>query len=374
MFNFISPENKIVRIPGKQANLLNDKTEEFVLIRSFSNPLAYYEINKTKKICSCPAFQKSKRICKHLRKALNLPSPGFSKSLLKSALQKSIRRNETVKAVKIANIFLAKDFADCVKRLLVISIEDVLPFSGYIELTELAKASSRKSFVATQSDRHFILSIVERLASCKYRDYEYMNILHGRIERKLPYYEQGHLPKNEDDLLQALRWRSGFGMQGDKKMFHIAIGILYEKFKSKKADLKYYDSLLPKPKIDYNKINIQEDKNDIPIEAVDHHCFFSFEKILLRKPFIRNLFVKEFGNIIYTEMQNHLNQIIWRLRSGVNLKKDITTNKPFDWLTDGEEEGVYSKENAEKYRRIFKEIETEVDNLSQWYLTKAVEF
>lgn len=70
-----------------------------VMLKSFTAPDIFYEVDKDALTCTCPAFN-ANRHCKHLealgcykmRKATLSPRPSFSQAL--SALVKSIRLRE----------------------------------------------------------------------------------------------------------------------------------------------------------------------------------------------------------------------------------------------------------------------------------------
>ena len=90
-------------------NLFGD---EIVRLTSFTDDSIGYEINKTKKTCTCPHFTKNggKVVCKHLKHILGIKDKkevkkksynGINPSLVKSALQKADKEKYARKSANV---------------------------------------------------------------------------------------------------------------------------------------------------------------------------------------------------------------------------------------------------------------------------------
>ena len=137
-----------------EKNLLG---EEIIRVKSFTDDNIEYTVNKNNKTCTCPNFQKRKILCKHLKKVLGIAdeSTGFSKSLLKSAMQKAVRRGCVMEAVKCSKIHLKKNCNDFWRRLAIVVVEDVILHPEYRRIVDLASRSSAKSYVPNEEDEKF---------------------------------------------------------------------------------------------------------------------------------------------------------------------------------------------------------------------------
>jgi hypothetical protein len=347
--------------------------EKIYYVRSFTDESKYYEINKTRKLCSCPAFQKKKKLCKHLKKVLGIEDvSGFSVSLLKSALQKSIRRNLPLQSVKIAKKMIKKDAKSFLRRLGVIIIEDVMLHPDFERLIELASDSSDKDFVLSKENEKFCLELVEQLARCLFRDVEFMEYQHGRKEIDLPI-SFDDLEGEELKLVKALRWRSGLGgMKGDMEMLRLSARIWTRRFQNgelRASELKKY---FPKPESNYSEIPERDSSDDILLEAVDFHVLKSIPKMILRKKQLKEKLMQESGLVNDSQLIDLLVRVIWRMRSGINYKLDFQTKKVFEWL-EVSEDSIYDKSEKEKYMKIYKIINSDLDRISLWYINKSLE-
>jgi hypothetical protein len=366
----ILKQQKIVRL--KNFNKIPAKHKVY-FVRSYAEETKFYEVNKTRRECACPHFQETKKLCKHLKKVLGIEDvSGFSVSLLKSALQKSIRRNLPLQSVKIAKKMIKKDAKSFLRRLGVIIVEDVMLHPDFERLIELASDSSDKDFVLSKENEKFCLELVEQLARCLFRDVEFMEYQRGRKEIDLPI-SFDDLKGEELKLVKALRWRSGLGgMKGDMEMLRLSARIWTRRFQNgelRASELKKY---FPKPEIDYSEIPERDASDDILLEAVDFHVLKSIPKMILRKIHLKEKLMQVSGLINDSQLIDLLVSVIWRMRSGINYKLDFQTKKVFEWL-EVDEERIYDKSEKEKYKRIYKIINEDLDKISLWYINKSLE-
>ena len=128
--------------------------------------------------------------------------------MLKSLLQKAIRRMEAEVAVKAARELLILDMGAFLRRLPIICIEDVAPIQGLDVPIWLMTAHS-KGFILRREHVEYLLGFVEALAN---------------FPKKIRMYQEAKAGMGEksDPLLMCIRLRRAFGgMKGDMRMLSI---------------------------------------------------------------------------------------------------------------------------------------------------------
>ena len=98
---------------------------------------------------------------------------GLSVPVLKSCLQKAIRRQEVEVALRAAAELMKVSFREFIRRLTVIVLEDVMLRDSYPGLVWLLMAD-HKGFVPRREHVHFCLNAVRDLCECSLRDYAEM--------------------------------------------------------------------------------------------------------------------------------------------------------------------------------------------------------
>ena len=216
-------------------------------------------------------------------------------SILKSNLQKCIRRSKIKKAVRTGKLLLDIDPNELLRRLAIIYIEDVM-IDNYFNNIVWYMAAVSKGFVLSSNDKLIILNIIEYLAK-------------SEIKEEIPRidnldYNQYFSEMNSDILnynfnsIWSLILRSKYGgMKCDIRMINGALKI-YDQKKIKKIELEITN-------FDF-KLKIKE--KDIILEAIDFHC----SKI------IGILFKKK--KIDYSENYQIYKKCIWDHRSKITNK------------------------------------------------------
>lgn len=235
----------------------------------------YYREPKNKKSILLPKIE-----CK-----ANVP-------LLKSNLQKAVRRCQTEIAVKSALAIIQKEPIELLRRLPVIYIEDVCLMDSYPIVVWLMMAE--KEHTIDLNDIDILLHITKSLSECQ----NYYNEESSRsIDKKLIELSHKNLQdlENKDELL-CLYYRSQYGgMKGD--MLMLKNSIYYYSERPSEIEKTVYNS------IDYANLGLQL---DIIPEAIDFHPF----------PQMINMLVKQ------TNLDNNdIKQCIWFVESGVNVRK-----------------------------------------------------
>ena len=216
-----------------------------------------------------------------------------SQSVLASALQKNVRRKRVGPAYRVAKAMSRKNdtFIQCVRRLMIISIEDGtlhpdLPFLAWLMI------ALSKNFVASNLIKEEVCRIAGELAAQEFRDdgNDFDFVVDekdgekedddvGVVDDVLPplsaIQEKFGSNSEETHLLTSLIVRAQFGgMEGDVRMLKKFIRVWMRRFET--------DSLLWLDKIKSNSPPMDAKilkeisahpfvKFDIPLEAIDFH-------------------------------------------------------------------------------------------------------
>ena len=212
--------------------------------------------------------------------------------LLKSNLQKAVRRCQTDIAIKSALAIIQRDPLELLRRLPIIYIEDVCLMDSYPIVVWLMMAE--KEHPLDSNDIDILLNIVKTL--CETQTY-YDDSIDYTKEFELAHNNLQDL-ENKDSTL-AVYYRSQYGgMKGDMKMLRNSV---------------YYYSERPSEieKTIYDCINYAELGGNLEImpEAIDFHPFPQMIKTLVKQTNLDN---------------NDIKECIWFVESGVNIRKYYT--------------------------------------------------
>lgn len=332
-----------------------------VFVESFTNPEVKYVVNKTRQVCTCPASG-GKKICKHVRKVLHLPLPseqlGVQYSLLKSALQKCVRRNKTELAVRIAKDLMRGDMMQFLRRLPVIMIEDSLPHPDMHKIIPLIQRVGRKDEL-TVEEKSILLKLTADIANVKWRMFFGEDGTDPKWKDIKQYRGQGRglfstLPEAEKDIVGVVLYRSKIGgMKGDEGMLGLAVDELACRFGT--GDLsaaKLRDYFLQdewKGSTAWDDVKHDVLKREIPSEAVDGHIC-PIDKVIARE---------------YSLEPDDVFDAIWLMRSSVDVKKDIDLGRAVDWFDD-----LTGQKPRDVIEKRWERIRGRVENFSQWWIRK----
>lgn len=289
----------------------------------------------------------------------------YSPSLLKSALQKAVRRGEVDNALAITKSLLAKDQRACLRRLMVIVLEDGLLLPNYDKLAVLTDRVRQKGATLTEEDKSLILSMVADLTCLEWRDFEKDNPDYSKD------YKIAKLEDEELALVNAINYRANIGgYKGDTDMLRLFARVWNKRFAEGSWNIDKLKSYFTGESIEWADIPYAINA-DIPIEALDFHCT-AIGKILLKKPYVSNLIQqavpadKRQWAKPWTSDEDILNKVVWAFRSGVNYKKVLWTGEPVDWL----QADKIPEECWSDFKTIYGRIERELDGIAKWLLDK----
>lgn len=244
----------------------------------------------------------------------------YSIPLLKSNLQKAVRRCKSDIAISTSLYLIQNDLMSFLRRLPIIVIEDVCLIDSFPTIIWFMIAAD-KDYKLTSYDIDILLNIVWNL--CNIHSYYEDDVV--ICERELNHQLLENEPNNSDILL-AIYYRSLYGgMGGDMKMLRNSIEYY----------IKFPEKII---KTTFNNINYERISNthiDIIPESIDFHPFPHMIE-----------FVKQNSG---TSLPNQkIKEIIWFSLSGVNIRKKYTLDNSEKYSTSFHWRSI--KHSVEKFQ------------------------
>ena len=296
-------------------------------------------------------------------------------SLLKSMLQKNVRRCRPDAAVRIAAELIRCDWLQFIRRLPVIMLEDsflhpLLPAVIWLMLASSSSASQDTSpFVPSKDHIDLCLQVVWDIAQCKYRDAPFVFI----PAYKAPTRESvAQLPPFQQALVKSLMVRAAYGgMKCDVAMLCSHAGAWTQRFLSDSEGwCSLLDTVYPssergnsagnagmKVTISHRDIG-QIRPEDIILAGVDFHCTPILDYILTDSRILGAM--RETG---YTE--DDVKNAMWFFRSGVTYKMPIEPG------SETETKNNETRERAtQSLEKLWTVVEDPCDEWSVQFITK----
>ncbi len=215
--------------------------------------------------------------------------------LLKSNLQKAVRRKETLIALQTSILLMEQDMTQFLRRLPIICIEDVCALNTLPIMVWLMMAD--KDYRLTTHDKDIILNIIWTLCNTD----NYFQNIECKVEDREFTHEQLETHEPASDCLLALFYRAQYGgMGGDMAMLGNAV-CFYDNNPDEIVATSY-------GRVDYDAVVSVGYR--ILIEAVDFHCY----------PPILKYVAKNMEGLAETEVK----EMIWFAESGPNVRKKAT--------------------------------------------------
>lgn len=255
-------------------------------------------------------------------------------SLLKSQLQKSIRRMNTNLSINICYQMINLDFNELLRRLLIITLEDVFLNQYFGILTWMMVAFSAKKWNPTNKDINWILNYVNYLCSISYRDKYYkIDTVHKSCDIDDKLYSS---------LIFSLELRKSYGgMKGDIKMLNWFINEWNIRFKSNSEHTDFIKKNMKVVNI-LNENIVLVKPSEMLLEGCDFHNY----------PDIINIIYS--NNLQFNKEQ--IKEAIWQYSSKINFRNYIDNN-------------IKDKPNDDYYD-IWNEIKDLKNKLCKEYLIK----
>ena len=247
--------------------------------------------------CSKNTWKFSNKNNSKIRYFRNLVFDKFKRdqiSILKSNLQKCVRRKLINPSITTALTLLCLNSSQLLRRLPIIMLEDAMLNNDILLLTWLICAHS-KGFSINDFFMLKIINMVHFLAKCELRE------SYGYLEKfNLKKCNINDLNYNKKNILWALQLRCSYGgMSGDIKMINFFTNKWFNRFNERFI-------LEENP----NELNIEDLKimtlNDIHVSSIDFHCTNIIQ-------YIKNKYPK------YSESE--IKNSIWYNRSNKNYRE-----------------------------------------------------
>ena len=178
--------------------------------------------------------------------------------ILKSNLQKCIRRSKVEEAKSSALTILCLKSSELLRRLPIIILEDVMLNNDFLFLVWLMCAES-KGFPINDGYMNKIINSVELLASFTERE-----LCHKIDKIDIKKLDLSKISNYEKDILWSIQLRKSYGgMKGDMKMLNYFTQSWYNKFKNG------YE--LPSSIDKINNLRLIR-YDDIQLSSIDFHC------------------------------------------------------------------------------------------------------
>ena len=194
--------------------------------------------------------------------------------ILKSNLQKCIRRGLTNKAIKTAIAMINIDFIEFIRRLTIIMVEDCVVHESISTLVWMTAAYPEWN--PNRKHISWLLGIVKYLADLEHRDL----VKKEDFNFKQYIKDINSLDVKSKSIIYSIYFRVSYGgLSGDKKMLEYFSELWLDRLNNNSEFNNYL----------YNKITpICEEiepikKNDIETASADFHCYPQMLSILYKK-------------------------------------------------------------------------------------------
>jgi hypothetical protein len=365
-------------------------------IKSFSDPSITYQVDNLAKTCTCMAFKLNPQYpCKHLdlilygRKPPKPPKTNkkstkakfiakkvglIPPSLLKSAIQKAVRRCDVNSAVICSKYFLDNDPIQFLRRWLIIIIEDSILHPSYGKIANVLK---RGGTSINKDEKEMIINCVAEVAGGTIRDIW--------VTRDKPYIDDAGrnvidegfhaltktttLPDDVQELLEGINYRTTIGgMAGDMIFMRNYYRLWLDRFVNLGWTMEKLKSYFTPTNIKYDEVK-PFTKDAMLIEGADFHCT-PLLRIMLKKQHFTNLItqyypekVKEYG------IEKVAKGILWRQMSCINYKEMINGSEKIQDVWYHCEIG--KEFDKPKDEIIFSKVKEEIYNIMKWYMSKV---
>jgi hypothetical protein len=261
-------------------------------------------------------------------------------SLLKSQLQKSIRQQLIDLSLNIAYQFINLDLSEFLRRILIITLEDVLLNKYFPVITWMMVAYSTKNWKPSINDINWLLNYTKYLCTINYREkYDKLDITTVIPKFKVDLF---------NTLIFSLELRKSYGgMICDLKMINWFINTWFNRFTNNiNIDILNNNIIIE------DLLNIIENKELIKpttmlLEGVDFH---NYPQLL-----------QKIKNVYMTYELEDIKKAIWEYSSKFNTRYYLNTeNKETPNDLDDKYYKIWKniKDSKKKYSQIYLELNT----------------
>ena len=230
--------------------------------------------------------------------------------MIKSHLQKTIRRQDDNKAILTAWTMIKMDILAFIRRIMIIMIEDVCLHESFIILQWLLCAISNKSFRIQKNHIKWLLGVVHMLSINLNKDIilenkDKINLLYDLNNKFL------ELDSKYYSLLYSLHFRKSYGgMSSDMELIDKSIYTWYNRFIGNRK----YNINNPIKCISLNILPLE--KEDWLLSSIDFHCC----------PYILQWIHKKYPKL----SMERIKTLMWNYNSKLNTRLNVKDNN-IEW-------------------------------------------
>jgi len=278
-------------------------------------------------------------------------------SLLKSQLQKCVRRKHTQLAVVTAWTLMKVDFKQFIRRIAIIMNEDVYLHTTILPVIIWITSACTHGYKPSLKVLMWLLGVVKGLCETKYYDPCVSNVSHDNFD--YIHIDTKRITDHEVNFLYSLLFRRSFGgLKNDMVMINNSLHEWHIRFLNK---FDYFSIEINDFELEYvcPPLDIEMTNNHIIIPALDFHVYPSLLDIILtRFENILNEYIEHVMKIKHNVTKDDIQEIIWHFNSGINVRNiyyddDKTTYNKTQQVDDDKNELL------QLYKRLWNVIKPE---------------
>ena len=279
----------------------------------------------------------------------------FSVPVLKSILQKGVRRRRPLPSVRVAMELADKSLGDLVRRLPIICLEDSFYHYDFPYMVWLMVAHS-KEYVPNRELMQRLMRIVFEIASCPWQD----NLIEGKDEGEKTTLsltdasELGfHTDEDCDLMLRSMLLRRKYGgMAGDLSMMDGFVQLWLQRFEEQTVNIEVIAKCLPKKQnkfvswkdlskllhpVDRSLESVQSlmmntpllclQATDITFAGIDFHCSNVLDGAVTNPDIQSNVQRILEHPVSREELEKVLKTAMWHCSAGLNFRRPIISSK-----------------------------------------------
>ena len=297
------------------------------------------------------------------------PEQQFNNSVYKSGIQKATRRNEPLKAMRLAKSHIALFPTDFLRRIMIIVPEDSMMHPYYGLVGEMLQYRAKN---LTMQDKDILLNFVYQTADCKYRDWFDHN---PDDDENIDLGMVNSLNEPEQRFMRSLMYRSTAGGTAfDRGMMEKYVRIWANRFITKGWTVERLWQYFEKTDYKWNDVDFAT-SDDLLWVAIDWHCFPPVERLLKNKGTFDEIIRR--SRPIMEELGEWKDDgyacwlPAWLEEMSKSDKIDIYYNEPIDrYRLPGEKDLSALKP---LYRECMPKVVEEWKNISAWFIRKQLE-
>jgi hypothetical protein len=281
-------------------------------------------------------------------------------SLLKSQLQKCVRRKHTELAVLTGWTLMKLDFEQFIRRLAIIMNEDVYLHTDVLPVIVWITSACTHGYQPSLKVVMWLLGVIKGLCETEY--YDPTIISHTKHDNfNYTKIDTEQLTEHEINFLYSLLFRRSFGgLLNDIVMMNNSLCEWHTRFLEKTVD---YETIQMRDfVVEYvcPPIDVELTNNHILISSLDFHVYPNIlELIFVRFENVLNDYVRDVMKIDgMVVSQDDIKGIIWHFSSGINVRTKYYDSKKMKYM-ERKKTNDAKNELYQTYARLWEIIKPE---------------